>query len=50
MSAFLVTVRTPTWCVRYPAIADCCCDCIDAAIDQFGVATVTAMLIGDAHA
>lgn len=43
MSAFNVTVRTGTWVVRYQAIAQTSCDAINAAIDQFGLAAISAL-------
>ena len=42
MNAFTVTVRNAAGCITYPAIAHTACDCIDAAIDHFGIAAVTA--------
>ncbi|MFZ6724681.1 hypothetical protein ACO0K2_04230 [Undibacterium sp. MH2W] len=42
MNTFLVTVRTATWSFSYTQIAFHPCDCIDSAVDSFGVAIVTA--------
>ncbi len=42
MSAFFVTVRTPTERFQYTAIAACSGAAIEAAIDRFGVCGVTA--------
>ena len=49
MSAFIVTVRTPTWCFSYTHIAHHSCDCIDAAIDNFGIAAISAKPVEVIH-
>lgn len=47
MSAYTVTVRTSSAVFQYTAIAPSSAAAIDAAIDQFGIAAVTA--IPEAH-
>ncbi|MBC3932003.1 hypothetical protein [Undibacterium curvum] len=42
MSAFSVTVRTPHAVYQYTAIAASTSAAIDAALDTFGIASVTA--------
>lgn len=49
MSAFNMTVRTANGVVRYQAIAQSSCDAIDAAIDQFGIAVISALPVGVNH-
>lgn len=51
MSAFTVTVRTPGQVVSYPAIAATSVDAILDALEQFGIAAVSALpLVGGHHA